>query len=444
MGKKVKITKGFDIKIVGSAKEVIKFVPTSQIVAIKPSDFKNSSLKLLVTEGEEVLAGQKLFFDKNFPDIFIPSPVSGEIVEIIRVEKRRISHIKILADKNTNYKSFIIPSELNRHIVKKILLESGCWSYIRQRPYDSIPSPESIPKSIFVSLFDTGPLAPDYSFLLKNKREDLNKGLEILGFLSLDNLNIGKNNNSIEVNERHGMHVHKFIGPHPSGNVGIHIHHIDPLKQGQTVWYVNVQDVAIIGKLFNSGQYHAERTVALVGSGVIEPSYYEVMTGSSLDEFLDKKILEDNQRIIQGNILTGKKSEAKDSLSFYTNQITIISEGNHSEFFGWLLPGFRKLSVSRSFFSWLNPKKTYNLDTNTHGEERPFVVTGQYEKVLPMNILPVVLLKSILAQDIERMEQLGIYEVSEEDFALCEFVCTSKIEVQRIISDGLELIRKEG
>ncbi len=444
MGRKVKITKGYDIKIFGSAKKTIKSVITSQIVAIEPLDFKNSSLKLLVSEGEEVLAGQGLFFDKNFPEIFIPSPVSGEIVEIVRVEKRRISHIKILVDKNTNYKPFEIPSELNPDNVKAILLNSGCWSYIRQRPYDSIPSPESSPKSIFVSLFDTGPLAPDYTFLLKNKNEDLNKGLEVLGLLSLGNLNIGKNNNSVELKEQKGIQIHQFIGPHPAGNVGIQIHHIDPLKQGETVWYVNVQDVAIIGKLFNSGQYHAERIVALVGTGVKEPSYYEVMTGSSLNEFLDKKVQEDNQRIIQGNILTGKKAESNDYLSFYTNQITVINEGNHSEFFGWMLPGFNKLSVSRSFFSWLNPQKTYNLDTNTHGEERPFVVTGQYEKVLPMNILPVVLLKSILAQDIERMEQLGIYEVSEEDFALCEFVCTSKIEVQKIISDGLELIRREG
>lgn len=446
MGKSIKISKGFDIKIVGSAKEVIDAIGCSETVALKPSDFKNLSPKLLVAIGDEVLVGQKVFFDKDNPEVGIPSPVSGEVVEIVRAEKRRITHIKILSDAVPKSLEFKVPSLLSKESVTEILLESGCWAYIRQRPFDIIPNPSSSPKAIFVSLFDSAPLAPSFNYILEKEEVSLNKGLEALGHLCGGNIHVSKNNadsfNGLKLTS--GGEEHQFSGPHPAGNVGIQIHHIDPIKQGEQVWYVNAQDVKIIGELFLTGKYNPTRKVALVGSGVVDPQYYEVTTGQTLQSIIYKKILEDNQRVILGNILTGETNNETDYLSFYTNQITVISEGNEPEFLGWLLPGLQKLSLSRSYFSWLMPSKTYNLNTNTHGEVRPFVVTGQYEKVLPMNIMPNVLLKSILSQDIERMEQLGIYEVSEEDFALCEFVCTSKIDVQNIISEGLELIRKEG
>jgi len=444
MGKQIKITRGFDINLIGSAKKTIQSLPNSETVSLRPSDFRNLSPKLLVSEGDEVLVGQKIFFDKNRPEIGIPSPVSGEVVEIVRAEKRRITHVKILADKNTNFKSFPIPSSLDFESVKNLLLDSGCWSYIRQRPFDIIPDPNTLPKSIFVSLFDSAPLAPDFDFILDSKIQELTKGLEILNILAGGKLNVSVKPESKFGSLASAYNFHEVKGPHPAGNVGIQIHHIDPIKIGQTVWYVNAQDVAIIGKLFLTGQYHPQRTIALAGGGVVDPQYFEVNTAQTISSIVKNKILEDNQRIIDGNILTGKTTSENDNLSFYSNQITVITEGNKPEFLGWLLPGFDKLSLSRTYFSWLRPSKTYNLDTNTHGEERAFVVTGQYEKVLPMNIMPVVLLKSILAGDIEKMEALGIHEVSEEDFALCEFVCTSKIDVQNIISKGLELIRAEG
>lgn len=444
MSNNLRIKKGFDIKLVGLPQKKIEKIDAPNIVVLKPSDFKNVTPKLLVNEGDIVKAGQKIFFHKDLPEIFFTSPVSGEIVEIVRVEKRRISQIKILADRENSSLKFDIPSELSTESVKNILLESGAWTYIRQRPFDMIPDPQTKPKSIFVSLFDTAPLAPDYSFILDKAK--IQKGLEVLSVLSGGKLNVGVNNDEMSsvANKVKGANVISVSGPHPAGNVGIQIHHTDPIRPGETVWYVNAQDIAIIGELFITGNYSPKRTIALVGSGVVDPKYFEVTSGQSVSDLVKGKIKEDNQRLIQGNVLSGMTSSEFDFISHYTNQITVITEGNQPEFFGWALPGFGKLSLSRSFFSWLTPDKTYDLDTNTHGEERAFVVSGEYEKVLPMNILPVVLLKSILAKDIERMEALGIHEISEEDFALCEFVCTSKIDVQNIVSEGLELLRKDG
>ncbi len=444
MSKNLKIKKGFDIKLVGSPLKKIDKASAPKLVVLKPSDFKNVTPKLLVEVGDGVKAGQKIFFHKDIPAVYITSPVSGEVVEIVRAEKRRISEIRILADKENSYIDFTIPVDLDKDNIKDILLESGAWTYIRQRPFDIIPDPQFKPKSIFVSLFDSAPLAPDFSYILN--KEFLKKGLSVLSILAENKLNVGVNSEEMFdlVNELSGINSYMVSGPHPAGNVGIHIHHKDPIKPGDQVWYINAQDVAVIGQLFLTGHYIAKRTVALVGSGVLDPQYYEITAGQALIDILQSKIKDDNQRIIQGNVLTGSLSNEGDYLSHYTNQITVIEEGNKPEFLGWALPGFGKLSLSRSFFSWLRPKAKYNLDTNTHGEERAFVMSGQYDKVLPMNIMPVMLLKSILAQDIERMEALGVHEISEEDFALCEFVCTSKIEVQKIVKQGLELIRKEG
>ncbi|MCP9767271.1 Na(+)-translocating NADH-quinone reductase subunit A [Lacihabitans sp. LS3-19] len=443
MSNNLRIKKGFDIKLVGLPQKKIEKIDAPSIVVLKPSDFKNVTPKLLVNEGDAVKAGQKIFFHKDLPEVFFTSPVSGEIVEIVRVEKRRISQIKILTDKENSAIQFNIPSELSSESVKNILLESGAWTYIRQRPFDMIPDPQTKPKSIFVSLFDTAPLAPDYTFILDKAK--LQKGLEILSALSEGKLNVSVNNDEMSsiANKVKGVNVISVSGPHPAGNVGIQIHHTDPIRPGETVWYVNAQDVAIIGELFLSGIYTPKRTVGLVGSGVVDPRYFEVIPGQAVADLVKDKIKEDNQRIIQGNVLSGTTSNESDFISHYTNQVTVITEGNQPEFFGWALPGFGKLSLSRSFFSWLTPNKTYDLDTNTHGEERAFVVSGEYDKVLPMNIMPVILLKSILAKDIERMEALGIHEISEEDFALCEFVCTSKIDVQNIVREGLELIRMD-
>lgn len=449
MGKQITIRRGYDIKLEGAAEKSVTDIPASDVIAIKPPDFLAVIPKLLVETGDEVLAGQPIFFDKNRPNLRFASPVSGEIADVVRGEKRRIMEIRIIPDKNgMRYVEFpkSDPASLSREQIIERLLESGCWNYIRQRPYSLIANPEDTPKAIFVSCFDSAPLAPDLDFIKDFEKENLQAGIAALTKLSADKVHLGLKAGQQE-SDFPGTHVlnhHFFKGPHPAGNVGIQIHHVDPIQKGDTVWYVNLQDLLIIGRLFREGRYRADRLVALTGSSVTWPHYLRVMTGQRMSDLVGGRLKVAHSRVIQGNVLTGQTSSADDFLSFYENQITAIPEGDQPEFLGWLLPGFGKLSLSRTYFSWLFPNRTYNLDTNMHGEERAFVMTGQYDKVLPMNIYPVFLLKAILAKDIERMEALGIYEIAEEDFALCEFVCTSKIDVQKIVAEGLEYIRLEG
>ena len=444
-GRTIKLRKGFDIKLPDAAVAQMSDVHVSEIVAVKPDDFKALVPKLRVQEGDDVKAGDPLFFDKLRPEIKITAPVSGEIAEIVRGAKRHILEVRILTDKaGVQYRSFgkSAVSSLSREAVIKQMLESGVWAYVKQRPYGLIADPEANPKAVFVSCFDSAPLAPDVEFLIDQEAENFKTGLQVLSMLGNGVLHLGiRPGQRIDAPE--SAHVHTFSGPHPAGNVGIQIHHIDPIRADETVWTVAAQDVLIIGRLFHEGRYRADRFVALCGEGMSKPCYINAVSGQRMDTILDKHLKEGHFRVIQGNVLTGKRSDTKDSLSFYTNQITAIPEGDQPEFLGWLLPGFGKLSLSRTFFSWLSPKRSYHLDTNMHGEERNFVMTGEYEKVLPMNILPVFLLKSIMARDVERMEQLGIYEILEEDLALCEFVCTSKIDVQKIVSEGLDYMRTE-
>ncbi len=453
MAKIISIHKGFDIKMKGAAEKTISSIPVSGVVAVKLSDFHNVVPKMLVEPGNEVLAGQALFFDKNRPDIRFSSPVSGIVNEIIKGEKRRITEVHILPDKSgISYIEFpkMDISSLSKEFIIKLLLESGCWTYIRQRPYSLIANPEDVPKGIFVSCFDTAPLAPSLGYMIGLERENFQSGLKVLQILAEGRLHVSLPANLEQNQSEHDFtgipaeNIRRFKGPHPSGNVGIQIHHIDPIQKSEKVWYVHPQDIIIIGRLFREGRYHAERLIALTGSCFVKPAYAKMISGQKLDSFLPGSLSKENCRLIQGNVLSGKTSHAADFLSYYENQLTAIPEGDKPEFLGWLQPGFNKLSLSRTYFSWLFPNRKYELDTNMHGEERAFVMTGQYDKVLPMNIYPVYLLKAILAKDIERMEALGIYEISEEDFALCEFVCTSKIAVQKIVAEGLELIRVEG
>lgn len=447
MGKAVHIRKGFDIKLVGQPINELTQIPQSNVIAIQPPDFKALVPKLLAKQGDEVLAGAPLFYDKDRPDVKITSPVSGEIAEIVRGDKRRILEIRIIPDKETRYAVFGIPNQLNKEEIKSILLASGCWAYLRQRPFSLIADPQTEPKAIFISCFDSAPLAPDLSYVLGNEKENFQTGLSVLKTLADGKLNVGIRAGQEELlgDVVTSGNTHRIKGPHPAGNVGIQIHHIDRLKKGEIAWYINPQDVLIIGRLFSTGKYQAERTIAIAGSLAQKPAYVKALTGQPLKDVVENNIaFNDQTRVIQGNVLTGRTAYDHNFLSFYTNQITAIPEGKEPEFFGWLLPGLDKLSLSRSFFSWLSPNKKYNLNTNTHGEERAFVVSGEYEKVLPMDIMPVPLLKAILAQDIERMENLGIYEVAPEDFALCEFGCTSKIDVQEVVDEGLELFRLEG
>ena len=432
----------------GEAEKNIIEAPLSKSVDVLPSNFKYLTPKVLVEAGEGVEAGQVLFVDKNNPDIQFCAPVSGIISEVVRGEKRRILAVRILTDKNgIQYRDFPKqnPTNLSAENIRQRLLEAGCWSYIQQRPFGCIADPSVSPKSIFVSCFDSAPLASDLTFIIMQEPDNFKTGIEALAQLGACPVHLGlkKGQTISSIPHTEGVQIHYFHGPHPAGNVGIQIHHIDPIRSGEVVWTVHPQDVIIIGRLFNEGRYRADRIVAVTGAQVRKPQYYKVQTGHHLSSLLDDDLFMDKNRIIEGNVLHGQRVPENAHLSFYTNQITVLPEGNEPEFLGWLLPGLKKLSLSRTFFSWLAKNRKYDLDTNTHGEERPFVMTGQYEKVLPMNILPVFLLKAILAKDIEKMEQLGIYEVAEEDFALCEFVCTSKIDVQNIITQGLEMMRNE-
>ncbi len=433
----------------GEAIKKISTLAVPEAVASKPPNFTGITPRLLVREGEEVQSGTPLFSDKTNEAIKFCSPVSGEVLEIVRGEKRRILEIRILADKNTEYLAFpkANPHDLSREQIIEALLNAGAWPFIRQRPFGIIANPADKPKSIFIPAHDTNPLAPDNNFILESTGADFQTGLNVLQKLTDGkvHLNVSPDQDgATSFVQAKGVAINKFSGPHPAGNVGVQIHHIDPLNKGEVVWYLYPQDVLILGRLFNHGTFDATRTIALTGSQVKEPKYYKTVVGASIKSLLaDGGLKEEENRIISGNVLTGRQILSDGYLDFYDSQITVIPEGRDPEFLGWLRPGFEKLSMSRTFFSWLSPNKKRDLNTNMHGEERPFVVTGEYEKVFPMDIYPVQLLKSILIEDIELMENLGIYEVVEEDFALCEFVCTSKIESQDIIRRGIELIRKE-
>lgn len=449
MSEHIKIKRGLNLKLIGEAAKSIIDLPIAEIFALRPADFVRLTPKLLVKVGTNVDAGTPLFYDKNNSDILFCSPVSGEVVEILRGAKRVILEIKFLADREIKHFSFTKsnPNQLSRKEVVEQLLRSGVWPFIRQRPYGTIANPNENPKAIFISAFDTNPLAPDNDFILAGNETYFQTGIDALKQLTTGKIHLNVQANSSPApafSQAQKVQINTISGPHPAGNVGVQIHHIDPIIKGEVVWYLNPQDVVIIGKLFAEGIFDASRIIAVTGSQVENPKYYKTIVGTSIKNILaDAFLKKGDNRIISGSILSGSQIASDGYLGFYDSQITIIPEGNEYEFMGWLAPGLDKFSVSRTFFSWLTPNKKHDLNTNLHGEERPFVMTGQYEKVFPMDIYPVQLLKSILIEDIDMMEKLGIYEVAEEDFALCELVCTSKIKSQEIIRHGLDMMRKE-
>ena len=388
-----------------------------------------------------------LFHDKLKPEVLFASPVSGSVVSISRGDRRKLLEV-VVEKAGDEYIDFgkADPAVISREEIIEKLLKSGLWPVVRQRPYHVVARHTDTPKAIFVSAFDSAPLAPDYNFIFDNSSEShFRTGLKALKRLTSGSLHVVVNGKS----EPSGIlkdtpaEIEKFSGPHPSGNVGIQIHHIDPVNKGESVWYVNPQDVIAIGRLFEEGKYRHDRIIALTGSEVIKPQYYRIRSGASIQSLIKENITAGNLRYISGNVLTGSGITADGYLGFYDSQVTIIPEGDYFEFFGWMMPGTDKFSFYKAFASKIFPRKEYILDTNFHGGERAFVMTGQYEKVVPMDIYPMQLLKAILAEDIDMMENLGIYEVAEEDFALCEYICPSKIEIQSIIRKGLGLMARE-
>ncbi len=447
MSKDIRIKKGLDINLVGAAELATSKAVSSNVYVLNLQDFHGISPKMLVKEGAEVKAGEALFYNKSNEAMLFVSPVSGALVEIKRGDRRKILSLKILADKTQEYVVHKLPNleGASSLQLKKVLLSSGCWPFIKQRPYDVIADPETTPKAIFISGYATAPLTANLNYALKGKEKELQTAITALANLTPGKVHVAYGDSSSPFASIKGAELHQVSGPHPAGLVGTQINKIDPINKGELVWVVTPQDLVIIGEFLLTGKFNAERTIALVGSSVKKPQYYIAKIGAEIATFLYASgVNEQKFRVINGDVLTGSKSSQVGYLGYYNNTVTAIPEGDDYEFFGWNKPVFNKISTTRALtFSWMFPKKKYDLDTNTNGEHRAFVVTGQYEEVFPLDIYPMQLLKACLVKDLDEMEQLGLYEVAPEDFALTEFICISKQPHQQIIREGLDLLQKE-
>ena len=444
MSKNIKLCKGLDIKLVGKAEARVENAPMAKSYAVSPLDYENVTPKLLVKVGDKVEAGSALFFDKNNPRILFTSPVSGVVSAINRGEKRKLLNVAIEPDTTQVYKQITVAdvTKADRSAIVEMLLESGLWTRIVERPFGVIANPDATPKAIFVSAFDSAPLAPDYNFILKEEKAAIEAGMAVLARLTDGKVHLSaRKGDEGFMAEVKGVEYHTFSGKHPVGNVGVQIHHIDRIAKGDIVWTLNIQDVAIIGRFVKSGKLDMTKTIAVAGSEVEKPCYKRVIAGAAVESIVGA--VKDGVRVISGDVLTGTTTAKDGYLAANANMVTLIPEGDNYEFMGWAMPRFHRFSVSGAYFSWLFPKKEYKLDTNLNGGERPFVVTGLYEKYLPMDVYVSYLLKACLVKDLDKMENLGLYEVLPEDLALCEFVDPSKIEMQQILRDGINLMIKE-
>jgi len=450
MSKVIKIKKGLDIKLKGAAEKLTVQIDRSALYAIKPVDFVGLTPKMCVRPGDPVKVGTAIFFDKYRPAIQFVSPVAGILKEVVRGERRRILEVVIEAQSEQDYEEFSSgnPADMSANAIRETLLKSGLWPALVQRPYGIVADPEQEPDAIFISGFDSAPLGVDYDIILKDQEENIAAGVAVLQKLTKGKIHLSLEDGfpiSKAFADLQGVEYHSFRGPHPAGVVGIQIHHISPINKGDIYWTLNPQHLCLIGKLFLSGKLDTSIVVAVAGSHVAKPRYVRTYFGTALTPILKDQLSGDHSetRVISGNVLTGSTVDPDGYLGFYDSLVSVIPEGNYYELFGWVMPGLNKFSNSRTFLTWLRRRKLWDIDTNLKGGKRAFVMSGQYEKVLPMDVLPVHLLKAILVDDIDKMEQLGIYEVIEEDLALCEFVCTSKTEVQSILRGGLDLMRKE-
>ena len=449
MSQDILIKKGLSINIKGVAQKEIKKIPLTKFYGHNLDDFHLLIPKLEVKVGDYVKRGQPLFYSKLNDTIKFVSNVSGYVKDIVRGERRKILNIIIERDKKDSVqKNTILPlPKLDSAIIIKSLLSSGCWPFIKQRPFDIIADPARIPKSIFISCFDSAPLSVDYSFILNDRLDHFKYGLSILKKLVSGNLFLGLNSSQkLLASELEDFNVNFFNGPHPSGNVGVQIHHIDPINSGDIVWVLNPEDVAIIGEFFKTGEFNPIRTLAVSGPPVKSPKYFRLTIGAQLDSVLSNvELVEDTElRYINGNVLTGKTVSPNGFLGFYNNNLSVLKEGNNYKLFGWIPFINNKVpSIYKTSFSWLSNGRPKDYDTNLNGEERAFVATGEMENVFPMDIYPMQLIKECLIGDIEKMEKLGIYEVSPEDFGLIDYSSSSKIEAQTIIREGLDYLYKE-
>ena len=443
MSKNIKLCKGLDIKLAGKAEAVVENAPMAKSYAVSPLDYENVTPKLLVKVGDKVEVGTALFFDKKDPRILFTSPVSGVVSAINRGEKRKLLNVAIEPDQTQVVKELkVVDAKADRSAIVEMLLESGLWTRIVERPYGVIANPDAEPKAIFVSAFDSAPLAPDYNFVLQNDKAAVEAGLALLARLTNGKVHLSaRKGDEGYMSEVKGVEYHTFSGKHPVGNVGVQIHHIDRIAKGDVVWTVNIQDVALIGRFVTTGKLDMTKVIAVAGSEAKKPCYKRIIAGAAVESIVGK--VDAKVRIISGDVLTGVKTAHDGYISAGANMLSLIPEGDVYELLGWARPRFHRFSVSRAYFSWLCPKKEYKLDTNLNGGERPYVVTGLYENYLPMDVYVAYLLKACLVKDLDKMENLGIYEVLPEDLALCEFVDPSKIEMQQILRDGINLMIKE-
>lgn len=446
MAKRIKIKKGLQIPLAGQPEQVLRGELTSESVLVCPEDFQGIIPKLKVKVDDTVKAGQALFFSKEHPEMLFVSPVSGKVTAVNRGARRRILNITIQADKETQYVEFGKKdvAKLSADQVKQSMLEAGVWYVIKQRPYDIVANPERAPRDIFVTGFDSSPLAPSYDFIMEGQEKDFETGMSALAKLTEGKVYLSispETKNKALVNAKDAV-VTVFDGPHPAGNVGVHINHLAPVNKGETVWTLSALDVLLIGRLFNNGVVDFTRTVALTGSEVKQTGYYKMLVGTSLKGMFQGNVSTGkNLRYISGNPLTGRKIDEHDVLRATPSQVTVIPEGDDvHEFIGWASMSPKRYSAGNTY---LRLKKEYTMDARVLGGPRAIIVSNEYDKVFPMDVLPEQLIKATIAFNIDKMESLGIYEVAPEDFALCEFVDTSKLEVQQIIRTGLDMLRKE-
>lgn len=447
MANLIKLRKGLDINLKGKAAAEVVAVKEPGFYALCPDDFTGVTPKVVVKEQEYVMAGGPLFIDKNHPEVQFVSPVSGVVTSVERGARRKVLSITVEAAQEQDYEEFGKEdvSKMDAVSVKAALLKSGMFAFIKQRPYDIVADPTVAPRAIFVSAFDTNPLAPDFELALKGEEANFQTGLDALAKIAKTYLSISVNQKAAALTQAKNVTLTVFDGPHPAGNVGVQINNIAPINKGETVWTIDPQAVIFIGRLFNTGHVDLTRLVAVTGSEVKKPSYCKLKVGALLTNVFAGNVFTDkNLRYISGNVLTGKQITANGFLGAFHSQVTVIPEGDDvHEMLGWIMPRFDQFSTSHSYFSWLMGKKEYTLDARVKGGERHMIMSNEYDRVLPMDIMPEYLIKAIIAGDIDRMEALGIYEVAPEDFALCEFVCSSKMELQRIVREGLDMLRRE-
>ena len=442
-----KLRKGLNINLKGKAEEKKMTVCSSLDYGLVPDFFPGVTPKLIVKEGDHVLAGDSLFVNKACPQVGFASPVSGVVEAIVRGERRKVLCIKLKADAVQKSKDFgkADPMLLNGEEVKARLLDAGLFGYMNQLPYAVSTTPDTKPKGIFVSALRDMPLAGSFEYELQGNEQAFVTGLQALSRITKVYLGVGSHQTAETLTNVKDVDLNVFDGPCPAGNVGVQINHIAPVNKGEVVWTVDPTAVIFFGRLFLTGKVNLTRTIAVAGSQVKEPSYVDVLVGTKLGDILQNKlVMTEHIRVINGNPLTGRKDGVEGFLGAHTSEVTVIPEGdNADEMFGWILPRTHEFSTSHSYLSWLFKKKQYDLDARVKGGERHMIMSGEYDKVLPMDIYAEYLIKAIISGNIDRQEELGIYEIAPEDFALAEFVDSSKLPLQKIVRKGLDILRKE-